>query len=78
MRPFKYTRDEVIAFFAQHEKLHPNGPVAVMEAAAFYGVEPIVIKTTNGNRYAVAYVDDDESPQAVFTIERLLTKGPVV
>lgn len=64
----RYTRDEVIAFFAQHEKLHPNGPIAVMKAVAYYGVEPIVIKRPSGKRYAVAYVDED-SPVEMFTIE---------
>ena len=72
-----YSRDEVIAFFAQHEKLHPNGPVAVMHAVAYHGVEPIVIKGGSGKRYAVGYSDDydiKDYPEGAYTITRLASK----
>jgi hypothetical protein len=71
----RYSRDEVIAFFAQHEQLHPKGPVAVMKAVAYHGVEAIVIKGPSGKRYEVGYYDGEYNieayPDGAYTITRL-------
>jgi hypothetical protein len=77
----RYSRDEVIAFFAQHEGMHPNGPVAVMCAVDYYRVEPIVIKGGSGKRYEVNYVDDYESEAvatAAYTIRELADERHVL